>query len=129
MTSSSETTNPDHDPEPGVVREWDDLFSPADVLDFVRRVASERDPRHAHLYADCDASRVKDGIDTLLAITRAHLKFHLRTGRGARSGRRAHATAIREAVLATNPVTYTLGLVWLEAAFALLPPSPPPDDH
>jgi hypothetical protein len=128
MSAAPEATSPDHDPEPEVVREWDDLFSPADVLTFVRRAASERDPRHSHIYADCDASRIKDAADTLQAIMRAHLEFHLRTGRGARSGRRVHSQQIREAVLATNPVTYTLGLVWLDLAFGLLPSSPPPQD-
>jgi hypothetical protein len=128
MTSSPETASPDHDSEPGVVRDWDDLFSPADVLTFVRRVASERDPSHRHLYADADAGRIKDAAETLQAIMRAHLEFHLRTGRGARSGRRVHSQRIREAVLATNPVTYTLGLVWLDLTFGLLPSSPPPED-
>jgi hypothetical protein len=119
-----EATNPDHDPEP----EDETLFSPEDVLAFVRRAAAGRDPRHASLYETVDADRIKDGIETLQAILRAHLEFHLRTGRGARSARRAHAAAIREAVLATNPVTYTLGLVWLDLAFGLLPSSPPPED-
>ena len=128
MSASPEATSPDHDPEPGVVRDWDDLFSPADVLAFVRTVAAQRDPQNARHYADCDASRIKDGVETLQAIMRAHLEFHVRTGRGARSGRRRHAAAIREAVLATNPVTYTLGLVWLDLAFGLLPSSPAPED-
>jgi hypothetical protein len=105
------------------------LFSPEDVLDFVRRVAAERDPRHASIYADVDPSRVKDGIVTLEALMRAHLEFHRRTSRGARSGRRVHSQQIREAVLATNEVTFTLGLVWLDLAFGLLPPSSPPDDN
>lgn len=128
MSASPEATSPDHDPEPGVVREWDDLFSPADVLDFVRRVASERDPRHASLYATASPGRIKEGIATLEAILSAHLAFHQRTGRGAKTGRRKHAAAVRTAVLATNEVTFTLGLAWLDLGYGLLPAAEPPQD-
>jgi hypothetical protein len=126
MSASPEATDPDHDPEPG--DEWTETVTPAQVLAFVRSEAALRDPRHSRIYETADASRIKDGIDVLRAIMRAHLEFHLRTGRGARSGRRVHSQQIREAVLATNPVTYTLGLVWLDLAFGLLPSSPPPQD-
>jgi hypothetical protein len=122
----AESTNLDHDPEPG--SEWTETFTPAQVLAFVRSEAALRDPRHARIYETADPSRIKDGIDTLRAIVSAHLEFHQRTGRGAKSGRRAHAAAIRTAVLATNEVTFTLGLIWLELAFGLLPPSSPPED-
>ena len=122
--AAPEFVSPAEDPEP----EDEILFSSEDVLAFVRRAASERDPRHSHIYADCDASRVKDGVETLQAILRAHLEFHLRTGRGARSGRRAHAAAIRTAVLATNEVTFTLGLAWLDLGYGLLPAADPQGD-
>jgi hypothetical protein len=119
---------PADDPEPSIVRQWDDQFCPLDVLDYVRRVTAQRDPRHAALYETTDASRIKDAVDVLQTLLRAHLTFHQRTGRGARSGKRAHRQQIDAAVLGTNEATYHLGLTWLELAFGLLPSSPPPED-
>jgi hypothetical protein len=99
-----------------------------DVLQFVRDAATQRDPKNARFYATASPGRIKDGIGTLATILSAHLAFHQRTGRGAKTGRRKHAAAIRAAVLATNEVTYTLGLAWLDLGYGLLPAAEPPDD-
>ena len=71
------------------------------------------------------AGRVKHGADVAQRLLAAHLELRRRRTRGAHGGRRAHAAAVDAVLDATNDAALVLAQAWLEAAFALLPPSPP----
>ncbi len=122
---TSQAREPDTEPTEDM---WSMSVTPEQVLDYVRDQATRRDWRHAELYQAVDAARVKDSIEVLRTILAVHLEFHRRTGRKARTGRRQHQAAIRDAIAATNEATFILGLAWLDAAYGLLPPSRPPQN-
>ena len=106
------------DSEPGA--EAIDVFTSDQILDYVRHEAARRDPRSAHLYRKMRAGRIKDGVDVAQQLLTAHLALFRCHGRG---GRREHRAAINRILASTNDASLVLGLVWLEAALALLPAS------
>jgi len=99
-----------------------ETFTAEQILDYVRYEAADRDPRYAHLYRKMSAGRIKDGVDVAQELLTAHLALYRHYGRG---GRRQHRTAIDRILESTNDASLVLALVWLEAAFALLPRSRP----
>ena len=114
-----EASSPE-DPEPGP--EAIETFTRDQILGFVRGEAARRDPRYAHLYRKMSAGRIKDGVDVAQQLLAAHLALFRCHGRG---GRREHRAAIDRILASTNDASLVLGLVWLEAAFGLLPASQP----
>lgn len=112
----------DQEPEPAP-----DLgpFTRDEMLSFVLGEAARRDWRSARLYRSMDAGRVKIGADVAQRLLEAHLELRRRRTRGARGGRRAHAAAVDAVLDETNDAALVLAQAWLEAAFALLPLSPP----
>jgi hypothetical protein len=129
MTSDALTAHPPADPpaQPEVVEVEDiESFTPEDVLRFVRHVAAQRDPRRSHRYASMSASQIKDGVDVVLRILAAHREL---LNRGARTGKRAHNQRVYQLLAATTPANIVLTEAYLEAAYGILPPSHPKNDH
>jgi hypothetical protein len=123
--SSPEPTDPAEDPQSQ--NEAVDSFTPEDVFAFVVEEACRRDPRNAHHYRGMDAARVKDGVEVTQELLAVHRTLLGRWGRGARTRKRQHAQQIYALLTTTNEANVTLAMCYLEAAFALLPPSPPDD--
>jgi hypothetical protein len=121
MAASPESTSPAENPMPE--DEVLESFTHEDVLWFVRNEAARRDPALAHLYRRMDASRVKDGVDVVLALIQAHRDLVGRWGRRARTGKRKHAQRVYALLASTNEANLVLAEAYLFSAYATLPPS------
>ena len=117
LAATPQSTSPDGQELEGATIE---TFTSDQILDYVRHEAARRDPRSAHLYRKMRAGRIKDGVDVAQQLLTAHLALFRCHGRG---GRREHRAAINRILASTNDASLVLGLVWLEAAYALLPAS------
>jgi hypothetical protein len=109
---------PEPAPDPGP-------FTRDEVLGYIRQEAARRDWRSARIYRTISPGRVKDGADVAQRLLEVHLELRRRRTRGARGGRRAHHAAVDAILAETNDAALVLAQAWLEAAFALLPLSPP----
>lgn len=115
-----EHSSPAEEPEEGI---W-----PSAVLAFVRQEAAGMDPAHSHIYKAATLRRIKNAAWLAYDLMGVHLELHRRLGRGARTGRRAHAAEIRRLLENTNAANLVLAQAALVAAIGTLPPDEPRRD-
>jgi hypothetical protein len=96
--------------------EADVCYTAEDMLTFVRNVAGASTSRSV------DLTRLRSGVRVAQALLDAHLKLRRRTGRGARTGRRAHAAAVRRVLEDSNERDLVLALAMLSLPFLFRTP-------
>ncbi len=98
---------------PPPAEEPDEGYSADGILAFVREMAATRDPRHAHLYRAVEPERIRAGARVAQQILETHLALRQRMGRGARTGRRAHAQTVYHLLDSTNDIDLELAVAAL----------------
>src|SRR5687768_3108391 len=109
----SQTDTPDVPP----ADEAEECFTAENVLGFVRDLAAARNPYSAHSFRTVDLNRLRSGARVAQRLLNAHLELRRRMGRGARTGKRAHAAAVRRVLEASNERDLELAAAVLSLPF------------
>jgi hypothetical protein len=106
----------------------DACFEREAVLEYVREEAGRIDRPRSRLYHSVSSRRIENAAWLAYNFMAVHRELHLRVGRGARSGKRAHAAEVRRLLESTNDADLALAMAVLVAAIGTLPPDGPRRD-
>jgi hypothetical protein len=95
-------------------------YSETEILAFVRTIAARRDPGRGVAYLGVSPARIKHAAAVAQQLLQLHLDYRRQYRHG--RGRRVHSAAVYDHLAQINDASLVLALVWLDAAFALLPP-------